>query len=278
MLERAGKLLELGTVLNGDGRIVTALSALGDGRHVNARFSDGTTVPVRLGHADYARDLALLVPQTGRRRPGLRATRDGAEEAGPLRSFVATGKKATVAGLVTPGKADTLIGTDGKPLTRVLSFTTTLPPASLGTPLLGSSGDVEAVATRAFRRAPGVARVAVVVGTTVGSVREFLRRAPATAALPSVGIGVQGEPVDAGVARGVRVTTARGPAAAARLRAGKDLASSDVIVAIDGIPVITPDALASAVAERSLGDAVDLLVLGAGRYRHVTLVVAAAPR
>jgi serine protease Do len=51
-----------------------------------------------------------------------------------------------------------------------------------------------------------------------------------------------------------------------------------VILALDGIPVTTPDALTEATENRAIGEPIDLLVLSAGRYRHVTLVVAQAPR
>jgi serine protease Do len=112
---------------------------------------------------------------------------------------------------------------------------------------------------------------------TVSGLPCFDRKAP-TAALPSTGIGVQGEAADAGVTRGVRVTAVRGPALMAGLKAGKTVSSADVIVAVDGVPVITPDALSSAVADRAIGDPVDLIVLSGGRYRHVTVVVAQAPR
>jgi serine protease Do len=279
MLERAGKPLGLGTVMNGDGRIVTALSALGNARHVDARYSDGSVVPTRLGHALHARDLALLVPDNARHKQGLRASRATTGKPGALRPFAPAGTKATLAAPMTPAESAVAhTGTDGKPLADTIAFTTALPPTSAGTPLLDASGEVAAIATRAFRRAPGTPATPVLVGTPVAVVREFLRGAPPTAAIPVGGIGVQGEAFDTGLARGVRVTAVRGPALAAGLRASKDPKVADLIVAIDGTPVTTPDALAEIAGNRAIGDPVDVLVLSAGRYRHVTLVVAAAPR
>lgn len=279
MLERAGKPLGLGTVMNGDGRIVTALSSLGDARHVDARYADGSVVPTRLGHALHARDLALLVPDNARHKQGLRASRATAGKPGALRPFSPSGGKATLAPALTPAEGVApATGGDGKPLSDSIAFTTPLPAASAGTPLLDASGEVAAIATRAFRRTPGAAATPILVGTPVSVVREFLRGAPPTAAIPLVGIGIQGEAWDTGIARGVRVTSVRGPALAAGIRGGRDPKLADVIVALDGLPVTTPDALSEATANRALGDPVDVLVLSAGRYRHVTLVVAAAPR
>jgi serine protease Do len=278
-LERAGKPLGLGTVMNGDGRIVTALSALGNARNVDARYADGSVVPTRLGHAEHARDLALLVPGNGRHKQGLRASRTTSGKPGALRPFVPAGNKVMLAAAVTPAEdAPPPAGTDGKALADTIVFTTPLSPSSAGTPLLDASAEVVAIATRAFRRAPGSQAAPVLVGTPVAVVREFLRRAPATAEIPLGGIGIQGEAFDTGIARGVRVTAVRGPAAAAGIRAGRGTAVSDVILALDGVPVTTPDALAEATANRAIGDPIDVLVLSAGRYRHVTLVVARAPR
>jgi serine protease Do len=279
-LERAGKPLGLGTVMNGDGRIVTSLSALGDARHVDARYADGSVVPTRLGHAQHSRDLALLVPDNARHKQGLRASRGATSTPGALRPFTAGGRKATLGPALTPAAAGTAapVGMDGKALPDIIAFTTPLPPTSAGTPLLDANGEVAAIATRAFRRAPGAQATPILVGTPVSVVREFLRAAPVTAAIPVGGIGIQGEAFDTGVARGVRVTAVRGPALAAGLRASRDPKTADLIVALDGTPVTTPDALAEATATRAIGDAIDLLVLSGGRYRHVTLVVAAAPR
>jgi serine protease Do len=278
-LERAGKPLGLGTVMNGDGRIVTALSALGNARHVDVRYADGTVLPARLGHANHARDLALLVPDNARHKQGLRASRATAGKPGALRPFAAQGGKAALAAALTPAEGSvSATGGDGKALSDVIVFTTALPPTSAGTPLLDASGEVAAIATRAFRRTPGAQVAPVLVGTPVSVVRDFLRAAPVTAAIPRAGIGIQGDAFDTGVARGVRVTAVRGPALAAGIRASRGSGVADVILALDGVPVATPEALAEATENRAIGDPVDVLLLSAGRYRHVTLVVAEAPR
>jgi hypothetical protein len=52
VIERAGQPLALGGVLSGDGRILTALSPLGSGNDLDARYADGTAVRVKLGHHD----------------------------------------------------------------------------------------------------------------------------------------------------------------------------------------------------------------------------------
>ena len=63
VLERQGKAVALGVVLEGDGRVLTALSPLTHGNFLSARYHDGTVTPLKLVHSDRAWDLALLMPQ-----------------------------------------------------------------------------------------------------------------------------------------------------------------------------------------------------------------------
>ena len=277
ILERAGKPLGVGTILNSDGRILTALSILGDGRAVEVRYADGGRATARIGHADRARDLALVVPQSGWHKQGLKAS-TGAPS-GALRAFTGGPQGATPGARVTLKGVGNFRGMDGKPLTEALELATPLDPASAGTPLVDDAGEVHALVTRACRPATSGACAPVAVALPVGPIREFLRVTPASATLPVPHIGIRGIAEDTGSARGVRVTIVApgSPAATAGLRAGKDLASSDVLVAIDGVPIVTPETLRATVGEHSVGDVLDLLLFTAGKFRHVTVVVAAAP-
>src|SRR6187551_737773 len=69
VLERQGKALALGVVLEGDGRILSALSPLTNGNFLSARYSDGAVVPLKLVHSDRGWDLALLSPVSGPKQP-----------------------------------------------------------------------------------------------------------------------------------------------------------------------------------------------------------------
>jgi serine protease Do len=279
VLERAGKPLGLGVILNNDGRIAASLTSLGDGRHVDARYADGGTVPVRIGHADRGHDLALLVPQNAKHKIGLKASKEStAALNAPLGSFSAGGQRAVPGPNLVPTGPSAFVGNDGKPYPEALAFSTPVSPSSAGSPLVDAKGEVIAIVTRACQKKPGAACTPAWVGTPVGIVREFLRTAPKTAAIPTASIGVQVAADDTGSARGVRVTGLRGPAVASGLRAGADARVADVIVAIDGIPVTSPEAFDRTVEEHAVGDVLDLLVFGSGRYRHLTLVVAGAPR
>ncbi|HEY3500279.1 MAG TPA: S1C family serine protease [Polyangiaceae bacterium] len=278
ILERAGKFLALGTILNGDGRVVTALSPLAGGQHLDVRYADGALVPARLGHADRNRDLALVVPQNSRHKLGLRASRKALTTPPPsLKSFAPAGQRVVAGATLTTVGPSTFLGVDGKPLPDAISFSAPVPAGSVGSPLLDESGEAVGLVARACRRVSGSGCTPALAGIPVNAVRDFLQKAPASAALPVAWLGVEGQADDSGTARGVRVSSSRGPALAAGLRAGQDARSADLIVALDGVPVTTPEALAQGIEARSVGDLVDLLVLGAGRFRHVTLVLSAAP-
>jgi serine protease Do len=262
-------------ILNGDGRVLTALSSLGDGRHVDARYSDGIAIPTRVGHADRAHDLALLIPQNGKHKLGLKASAAPAMTLhGALGSFTAKGAKVAPGPELKPVGPSAVNGNDGKPFPEAITFSTPISPLCAGGALIDANGEAVALVTRACKKAQGACSP-VLVGTPVGVVRDFLRSAPVTAAVAVPSLGIEAAPEDTGTARGLRVARVHGPAGTA-LRAGENAQSADVIVALDGTPITTREAFERALEDRAVGDVVDLLVLGGGRYRHVTLIVGAA--
>jgi len=116
IIERAGQALGLGTVLMGDGRIITALSPLGPGNDLDARFADGSTSRVKLGHHDRAWDLALLVPQTGRWVDGVAASsREPVRPDATIRSFSLSRSTISAVPIVLRSHRS-LLGGDDKPI------------------------------------------------------------------------------------------------------------------------------------------------------------------
>ncbi|MEZ4222746.1 MAG: PDZ domain-containing protein [Polyangiaceae bacterium] len=280
-LERGGKVLGLGTVLAGDGRILTALSPLGHGNNVDARFADGSVARVKVGHTDRAWDLALLIPQNGRWKKGLRASRSTATDLGSqLRTYsVISAKELAPARTIIKG-ARTLVGGDNELLNDALELSSRLKSTDVGSPILDDKGDVVAVVARACAPVPNQNCARVPYGVPTPAIKAFLRTVPANAVPPAPWLGIQGAAEDSGPARGVRVLSVhpRSSAAAAGLKGGRDASKSDVIVAIDGVPVLTPEALADAINRRAVGDSVELLILGGGKYRRATLSLQPGPQ
>lgn len=269
VVERQGKPVALGAVLDGDGRILSALSPLANGNFLSVRYSDGTLIKVQLVHSDRGWDLALLAPLPAPTQPlhkaGLRAARTPSFVG--LQSFAAAPGKGIA---VTPASLSLsagLRGGDGVALGS--AYELGAKPALVGAPVVNGEGEVVALVARACPTSTGAACVPVPYGAPVSALKQFLQRAPMLATW----LGVEGVADQSGGLRGVRIAaaSANGPAAFAGLRAGKDLSQADLILAVDGAPVTTPAELDEAVRARGAGESVELLLFGLGRYRHVRL-------
>ncbi|HVY46172.1 MAG TPA: S1C family serine protease, partial [Minicystis sp.] len=278
-IERSGQPLGLGTVLGGDGRILTALSPLGAGNDVDVRYADGSTVKAKIGHHDRAWDLALLVPQTGKWKEGLTASsREPVRQDANIHAFTLLRGKVAPTSMVLRSHR-MLLGGDDRPLDNAIEIGSRVNPLDLGSPILDEDGRVVGVLGRGCAPNDNRPCTPVAFGATMTAIRSFLRTTPPTAVQPSAWLGIQGVPEQIGVARGVRVVLVHpeSPADEAHL-VGGDRAASDVIVAVDGAPVPTPEALAEAVHAHGIGEKVPLLVYGHGKYRTVTVHLRAAPQ
>jgi serine protease Do len=107
------------------------------------------------------------------------------------------------------------------------------------------------------------------LGAPVSTIRSFLSQAPSAPWL-----GIRGEPELSGGVHGVRVV-AVAPASPAEKASLKP--TSDLIVAVDGHPLDTPEKLAEIIAKHSPGDTVKLLVLNNDQFRDVSVALRSAP-
>ncbi|MDP9037081.1 MAG: PDZ domain-containing protein [Myxococcota bacterium] len=291
-VERNGSPLAIGTVLGGDGRILTSLSGLGGLNRADVRYSDGTTVHARLGHMDRVSDLALLVPESGKWLEGLAASEAEPVGASLHAMLPVRGARLAPAQVDATRRVDAH-SRDGEPLRQMLDIDLKGGPPIAGTPLLDESGSVVAVLVRVCKgaAAPSAAPWAawasaamppsksaapctpIVLGSPVSAIRSFLAEIPAQPVAPAAWLGIRGEPQTTGPAHGVRVAAiaASSPAEKAGLKA------AELIVAVDGHAIDTPDRLAGSIAKHSPGESVTLLVLGGDKFREVTVPLQAAP-
>ena len=277
-IERAGQPLGLGAALTGDGRILTALSPLGPGNDLDARFADGTTVRVKLGHHDRAWDLALLVPQTGRWQDGLSASsREPVRQDATIRSFSVSRAKISAVNIVLRSHRS-LLGGDDKPIENAIEIGSRISPLDLGSPIIDEEGRVVAILGRGCAPAENRPCTPVAFGAPIAAIKNFLRTVPPTAVPPAAWLGIQGVAEVGGVAKGVRVLGVhpQSPAEEAKIKGG-DRSESDVILAVDGVPVTTPEALADAIRAHGVGEKVPITLLSQGKYREVVVVLRAAP-
>lgn len=280
-LERQGQVLGVGSVLAGDGRILTALSNLGNGNDIDVRYADGSISRVKVGHTDRAWDLALLVPQNGRWTQGLRASKLGAAQVGSdVHHFSMHGQRLALSRTILDGQR-TLLGGDSELLRDAIRIGSNLEQSDVGSPVVDKNGEVVAVVARACAPAGEEGQVCspVTYGVPVNAVRAFLRTVPASAVPPAPWLGVRGIAQDSGGVRGVRLLKVdpQSPAAAAGLRGSDNVEHSDMIVAVNGAPVTTPETLSTIVNDRAVGDSLQMLVFGNGKFREVTMTLRAAP-
>jgi len=270
MLERGGRAIAIGIPLNGDGRILTALSPLTHGNQIVARYPEGQLIPVKLSYSDRAWDLALLTPLGDARRAGLKASHDPAPTAGTKLHAVSYVKDKQLGSLdVTIKAKSTLRGGDSAELADVLLLPFASKPTDIGAPLINDQGEVAAIVARACAPTDKVGCTLAPYAAPVSAVREFLRGAPPR---KNPWLGLEVVTFDAGFARGVRVASLApdGAAANSGLRAGPP-GVGDVVLAVDGKPVSSAEAFAVAVDDRAPGAPARLTVLTDGRYREVLL-------
>jgi serine protease Do len=295
-IERNGVPLALGTVLDGDGRILTSWSGLNGADAADVRYADGSTAHTKVGNSDKTADLALLVPQTGKWTEGLSAS-ESDPVGTPVRSILpGHGPRLAPTEVGVKGRVDAH-ARDGTPVDRLLDVDVKGPVVA-GAPLLDAAGSVVGVLVReckgpaaaatspalpwaawaasqdAADKAATAPCIAVVVGAPVAAIRSFLAKTPATAVAPTPWLGIRGERSDSGAVHGVRVMAVApsSPAQKAGLRP-----DADVIVAADGRPIDTPETLGNAIGKHAPGDTVKLLVYGDDKFREVPVALRAAP-
>ena len=228
-----------------DGRLVTNSHHLRD-RTTEVRFPDGRTAQARVVGVDTDGDLAVLEADTG---DAPAATFAGVPAG--LGDEVRALSRAGDGPRVTYGRVSavdqTFRGPRGRTVTGAIEHTAPLPRGSTGGPLVDASGAVVAITTLRLPDGFSLARPAddelqarlemLASGTSVE--RRTIGVSVATSDVAnrlraSVGLPER----DGLLVRGVHPGS---PADSAGLRAG------DLIVAVDGSPVATPDALASAI-------------------------------
>jgi serine protease Do len=241
-------------------------------------------VKAKIGHKDKAWDLALLIPQTGKWLDGLVPT-DSDPQGIELRSFLPRGGKLAAAPLGVKGRVDAR-SKEGDALRSAHEMDHKGSPSVPGAPLIDASGHVVGVLVKvckdgaAAAPAGGAATApctAMTVGAPVYALRGFLVKTPATAVAPSAWLGLGGAPTESGNVKGVRVmgVAPGSPAENAGLKAGVD--APDTIVAVDGVPVETPEQLAEVIAKRAIGQQVKLLVFSSGKFREASVTLRPAP-
>jgi serine protease Do len=282
-VEQQGRPMAVGTVLSKDGRVLTSLSALGGLETPEIRYADGSVVKTKVGHKDKAWDLALLIPQSGKWLDGLMPT-DADPTGVSLQAFLPKAGKLGPSAVGLKGKVEAH-AKEGETLPNVLDFDLKGLPSIPGAPVINPDGRVIGILAKACKDAAPAAEkdakpppcTPITIGVPVHALRGFLMKTPTTAVAPAPWLGLGGQSVENGTVKGVRVmgVAPGSPAAQAGLKATGE--SPDIIVAVEGQPVETPEQLAESIAKRAIGQTVKLLVFSQSKFREVPVTLRAAP-
>lgn len=271
-VELGGRTVAIGTVLGTDGRILTALSSLGAATDFDVRYADGHTAKAKLAHKDVGSDLGLLVPQVGKWIEGLAASEN--DPAWVELRAMGLGPQGKIAPLAAKVKGRIEArGKDGTSLPNVLDLELaagTIP----GAPIIDNAGAVAGIIVRACTSMDAGPCMPRAVGAPIAILRTFLIKTPASAVQPAPWLGINGVSESNGPAKGVRVVAVapQSPAEKGGLKAGADL-----IAAVDGQPVDSPERMADLIGKHAINDTVKLLVLTSEKFREVVIVLRPAP-
>jgi putative serine protease PepD len=261
-----------GFVIDDEGHIVTNQHVVGSADTVTVRFANGDEAKARVVGADPSTDVALLDLEGDRDVTPLELGSAESLQVGD--AVAAIGSPFGLEGTLTAGIVSALDrdirAPNGFTIDGAIQTDAALNGGSSGGPLLDSAGRVVGISSQIESRTGGNVGIgyAVPVETVERVVDELLQSGEVQHAY--LGVGLDDEPAEGG---GVALTEVAegGPAADAGIRAG------DVILAIGGEDVETPDDVRDAVDSRDPGDDVEVRVRRDGDSRTVTVTLGERP-
>ena len=268
-----------GFVITPDGYIVTNSHVVSQANEIEASFVDGRKLDALLVGRDPSTDLAIV------RVSGSGFTYAALGDSSTLRVgqlVIAMGNpfgfQSTVSTGVVSALGRALRAQDGRLIENIIQHTAPLNPGNSGGPLLDSRGRVVGINTAIIAMAQGIG-FAIPSGTAQTVIPQLLAKGRVERSYLGV-VGLR-RAIDRRVVRfhklpkdfGVEVVSleGRGPAAKAGLRAG------DVIVALGGVDVTTPDDLFRFLSGWPVGRSVRATVLRLAERLELEVVPGEAP-
>lgn len=274
-----------GMILRADGHIVTNNHVIADaaegGGTIQVTFSDGSVeIAEVVGRtADY--DLAVLKVDRDDLEPLPLADSDTVAVGDPV---VAVGAPLGLEGTVTSGiisalnRAVTAGSATATSFINAIQTDAAINPGNSGGPLVNAAGEVIGINT-AIAQASGTGTATGSIGLGFAIPSNQVRRTTeqlietGRATYPVIGILLDGRHTGQGVmvatapSDGNDPVTAGGPGEQAGIQPG------DIILAIDGRPVTSPDEVIVAVRARAPGDTITLTIERGGKQRDVEVVL-----
>jgi S1-C subfamily serine protease len=256
---REGQSAGTGFVLSADGYIVTNNHVVADGESTTVDFADGTSAPASIVAADPSHDLAVLeVDRTGLVPLSVGSSDDlriGDQLVAIGYALDLSGEPSVTTGILS-AKDRSLTEPNGELLVNLLQTDTAINPGNSGGPLLNGKGEVIGINTAVAGQAQNIG-FAIAISPAEELIAELRSGVVPERAL----LGVTSQPSTDPDIEGAEVVdvAANSAASVAGIEVG------DIVTAIDGGPVDSPESLGTRIAERRPGDDVAISVSRDGR-------------
>ncbi len=272
-----------GFVIKDDGTIVTNAHVIDGKKSAQVIFDDsGKPVTARVLGSDASSDLAVLkidpseAPQL---RPLALADSD-AVQVGDAAIAIGypLGLDRTVTAGIVSGLGREIRAPNGFSIDKVIQTDAPINPGNSGGPLLDEQGRVIGVNSQ-IATAGSSGNLGIGFAVPSNTVRTVVPKLELGQVVKRSYLGVSTSESPGGSGAIVRKVVPGGPAALAGMRAATSPSGvdGDVIVAIDGKPVISPDDIIAVVGTADPGDTIQVSVIRGGRERTLQVTLTTRP-
>jgi S1-C subfamily serine protease len=298
--EQQGEATGSGFVVGKDGTIVTNAHVIEGASKVIVQFEDRKVVDARVMGKDSSTDLAVLkVDPRGLKLDPLGLGNSKSVQVGD--PTIAIGNPFGLDRTLTTGVVSALqrriTAPSGFEIKDVIQTDAAINPGNSGGPLLDAAGRVIGINSQiATGGGGGQGNIGIGFAIPINTAKEVVPQLKSQGRVDRAYLGITGATIDetlkplklasdTGVL--IQTITAGGPAAKAGLRGGRTpvpVAGSqpvalggDIILAVDGKPVMTMDQVAAAVAAKKPGDGMTLQIVRGGKKQLVTVTLGTRP-
>jgi putative serine protease PepD len=265
-----------GSVLDGNGRILTAAHVVQGASSIKVTFQDGTTRTATVLGTDQSTDIALLkVDPSGLTLHPLALGSSKSLSVGDSLAVIGDPfqySRSLSTGVVS-GLDRTIGATNGFSIAHAIQTDASLNPGNSGGPVLDARGRLVGIADQiATGGSASQSSSGVGFAVPIDLVKSELSQLERGAAVRHAYLGVETGDATSGNGALVGSVQGGGPAAAAGLRSG------DVVTAFDGSPVHGSNDLVAAITSHKPGDRVTMTVRRGSNRLNITATLATQPR
>ena len=282
---RAGDASGTGFVIKDDGTIVTNAHVINGAKSAQVVFDDsGKPIDARIMGRDESSDLAVLkvdpakAPQL---RPLALADSD-AVNVGDAAIAIGypLGLDRTVTAGIVSGLSRAIKAPNGFSIDKVIQTDAPINPGNSGGPLLDEQGRVIGVNSQIATTAGNSGNLGIGFAVPSNTVRQVVPKLELGQTVKRAYLGVSTSDSPGGSGAVVREVVPGGPAAKAGIRPATAAAGTDgdIIVAIDGKPVIEPDDITALIGGADPGDKIQVSVIRGGQEQTLEIDLSTRPK